>query len=480
MIKSKFLKWVKNYYYFRTKNYFMYLFSENKIRSYFVIVALTVLFITAASIRGTINQQDLKGAYSFKEFESSKKCRTCHPGIYEQWSQAMMSQAYTHHWDEIEYFDLAEAHAQAVPELREAVDGCNGCHTPLAYMNGKLPPPRPAENSMANESVSCEVCHLIQGTHYDPPFNYSYIIKPGTTKYSGRKPSVESPAHKIVTDDLFRTTEFCGICHNEKNPFGVWVKSTQLEWKEGPYSAQGVICQDCHMPKGYYLNAIMGKPYEDSRLHLFHGAHDPGKVRGTVELRIEPDVREAEPGETVVFTVALYNAKTGHKFPTGSVEDRILWLDVTATDAKGNKYHLNVDKKGFEGEEYTISGDYLAYQDMGVPKKLSGFKGVRRDGIPAGNRIFRMPYFDPEGNMTIMQWNTARLGVDYRIGPRETKTEKFTFRIPLNTSPGKMIVTATLNYQLLVKPVADFLGVPAEESEIIQVNDHSTWITILP
>ncbi len=34
---------------------------------------------------------------------------------------------------------------------------------------------------------------------------------------------------------------------------------------------------------------------------------------------------------------------------------------------KGKIYHLNVDKKGFEGEEYTISGDYLAYQDMGVP-----------------------------------------------------------------------------------------------------------------
>ena len=56
-------------------------------------------------------------------------------------------------------------------------------------------------------------------------------------------PTVESPAHKIVTNDFFRTTEFCGNCHNEKNPFGVWVKSTQLEWKEGPYAKEG-----CKMP----------------------------------------------------------------------------------------------------------------------------------------------------------------------------------------------------------------------------------------
>lgn len=32
--------------------------------------------------------------------------------------------------------------------------------------------------------------------------------------------------------------------------------------------------------------------------------------------------------------------------------------------------------------------------------------------------------------MTIQQWNTASQGVDYRLGPRETKLETFTFTIP--------------------------------------------------
>lgn len=446
------------------------------------VTGLTAILITAFSIRLSLPQEDLKSKYSYKDFETAKKCRSCHPGTYEQWSQAMMSQAYTHHWDEIEYFDLAVRHAEAKPELKDPVDGCNGCHTPLAFMGGKrFPPPRPSENSMANESVSCEACHLIQSSQTDPPFNFSYLIRPGMTKYAARTPAVESPAHKILTSDYYRTTEFCGNCHNEKSPYDVWVKSTQLEWKEGPYSREGVRCQDCHMPKGGpYLNALMTKPYDDARLHLFHGGHDPGKVRGTIELRIEPDIREAEPGENIVLTVALFNQKTGHKFPTGSVEDRIVWLQVEATDAKGRTYHLNVDRKGFEGEEYTISGDFLAYQDMGVPLGQPDFKGVQRDGIPAGNRIFRMPYFDPEGRMTIMQWNTKSLGVDYRLGPRETKTERFTFKIPYDAAPGEMTVRAVLNFQLLVKPVADLLNVPADESEIKLVNEHSTNVTILP
>jgi hypothetical protein len=196
-------------------------------------------------------------------------------------------------------------------------------------------------------------------------------------------------------------------------------------------------------------------------------------------LRIHPDIREVEPTETVKFTIALFNQKTGHKFPTGSVEDRIVWMHVEAVDAEGNVYHLPVDKKGFVGEEYTIGAEVLAYQDMGIALNDPAFTGVQRDGVPIGDRIFRMPYFDPQGRMTIQQWNTASQGVDYRIGPRETKLETCTFTLPANVKPGKMIITAVLNYQKLVKPVADFLGAP-DEAETIRVNEHSTYITVLP
>jgi hypothetical protein len=91
-----------------------------------------------------------------------------------------------------------------------------------------------------------------------------------------------------------------------------------------------------------------------------------------------------------------------------------------------------------------------------------------------------MAYFDPQGRMTIQQWNTKSLGVDYRLGPRETKLETFTFSLPDNVAPGPLTITARLNYQKLVKPVADYLGVPAEEAEVVLVNEHSTTITVLP
>ncbi|NMB81504.1 MAG: hypothetical protein GYA14_06770 [Ignavibacteria bacterium] len=442
---------------------------------------LLILTLILSLAIQTINGQSKLGSFKYDDFKKPEYCgSSCHTDFYQQWKQAMMSQAYTHEWDEIEYFELAVPHAEKDEKVAEVKAGCNGCHSPIAYLAGDVPPPLPKMNSRANESVSCEVCHSITGFSGDTPYNFNYIMNPGKTKYSSRKGEITSPAHEIEINPIMKTGDFCGICHNEKSPYEVWVKSTHLEWKEGPYSKEGVHCQDCHMPKAEFKTASMGTKYPDARLHLFHGAHDKGKLSGVIELRIYPDLNEAEPGETVKFTVALFNQKTGHKFPTGSVEDRIVWLNVEATDEKGNVYHLPVDKKNFTGEEYTIASNVLAYQDMGIALDKPDFEGVQRDGIPVGNRIFRMPYFDPKGRMTMQQWNTASLGVDYRIGPRETKTETFTFHLPNNLAPGKLTVKAVLNYQLLVKPVADFLKVPASESEIVKINEQSTSITILP
>jgi len=420
--------------------------------------------------------EDAKGTKKYEQFEKPQACQSCHTDIYQQWTQAMMSQAYTHHWDEIEYFDLAVEHAKVNPDLKDAVDGCNGCHTPMAFLAGDVTPPRPEENSRANESVSCEVCHTITGFKDEPNFNFNFISEPGRLKY-GAKPGLKSPHHDTQFLDIYQEARFCGTCHNEKNPFGIWVKSTQLEWEEGPYSEQGVPCHQCHMPKALGRSAKMAQE-EMVAQHLFHGAHDPGKVGGSIELRMHPEERELEYDETVVLKVQLFNGKAGHKVPTGSVEDRIMWLHVTATDVNGKQYHLPVDKKGFDGEQYTIAADELAYIDMGIPKRDPDFKGVQRDGVPVGDRIFRMPYFDPDGIMTIMQWNTKSLGVDYRIGPRETKIETFTWELPEDIPVGKLTFRAELNYQKLVKPVADFLNVPAEESEIVPVNFSTTWIEI--
>jgi len=419
------------------------------------------------------------GHYSYDDFERPAACATCHVDIARQHEQAMMSQAYTHSWDEIEYFQLAVPHAEKEPKVAGVKAGCNGCHAPFAFLAGDVPPPQPGSGSRADDSVSCDLCHTVVGIEGDTPYNFNFIVDPGKVK-RGPRPGVVSPHHKTVVEPFLGTAEFCGACHNEKSPFGVWVKSTHLEWTEGPQGKAGIVCQDCHMPPAAGRSAVMGEPLPDVRQHLFHGAHDEGKLAGVVEVRVHPEFRDYELGDTVQLTAVLVNAKAGHKVPSGSAEERVLWVHLEAADGAGHTWHLAVDRKGFEGEEYTIaSADALAYQDLGDIQGLTDFKGLPRDGmVPDGDRIFRLPYFDPQGRMTIAQWNTASLGTDYRLAPLSAVAETYTWALPDEVREGPVTVTATVYYSRLVSSVAEFLGVPQEEWEPVQISRHQTTFEV--
>jgi hypothetical protein len=420
------------------------------------------------------------GTQPYQRFESPRACATCHVDIARQHEQAMMSQAYTHHWDEIEYFDLALPHAAKEPKVAGVQAGCNGCHAPFAFLAGDIPPRPPKAGTRANEGVSCDLCHTVTSVGGAPPGNYNYVVSPGKTK-QGVRGGHESPHHIIARNELLHSADFCGQCHNEQNPWGLWVKSTHLEWREGPHGKAGIVCQDCHMPPAAGRSAVMGRDLPDVRQHLFHGAHDLGKLSGVIEVRIHPGETEAEPGDTVKLTAVLVNAKAGHKVPSGSAEERMLWLHVEALDAGGKRHHLRVDPKGFPGEEWTIASDALAYQDIGEIRDLAAFSGLRRDGpVQTGDRIFRLPYLDPKGRMTIAQWNTAAFGPDYRIAPLQAVRETFTWILPQDLPPGRVVVSAEVFYSRLVSSVAEHLGVPREESEPVRISAHSTVLEVLP
>ena len=150
-------------------------------------------------------------------------------------------------------------------------------------------------------------------------------------------------------------------------------------------------------------------------------------------------------------------------------------------DAAGRTYHLAVDRKGFEGEELTIaSATALAYQDIGDIQGIENFKGLLRDApVPAGDRIFRLPYLDPEGRMTVAQWNTAAFGPDYRLAPLQAVNETFSWPLPTDIAPGPVTVTATMWYAKIVQSVADFLEVPAEEAVPVKMSEHSATIEVV-
>ena len=447
-----------------------------------LLVCTLVYTIAAAGLHAGAAGDAALGTHPYSSFDTDEDCAECHDHFYQQHKQSMMSQSYTHAWDEIEYFELALPHSLIEPKVAGIKAGCNGCHAPLAFLAGDIPPKPPAEGTRANEGVSCDLCHSIVGFEGEVPFNFNFQVEPGDVQ-QGVRTGTESMYHEIQANPFLMTAEFCGTCHNEKDPWGLWVKATHLEWKESPQAKGGIVCQDCHMPPASGNSAPDGGglDHPDVRQHLFHGAHDDGKLAGSVEVRIHPSIRKVPTGGSVTLQATVVNAKAAHMIPTGSAEERVVWIQVDAEDAKGNRYSLPVDLKGFEGEEMTIaSPDTLAYQDIGEIRGIDGFGGLLRDGdVPTGARIFRLPYLDPQGRMTIAQWNTAAFGTDYRLAPLKARNETYSWTLPEGLKAGPVTVTATVWYSRLVSSVARYLEVPEEETTPIQMARHQTTFTVV-
>ncbi|MFW5821202.1 MAG: hypothetical protein ACOCWA_07925, partial [Bacteroidota bacterium] len=89
----------------------------------FPILAVTILMMIFSF---TFHQQQ-KQNYKYEDFKTPEYCNQCHDLFYQQWDQAMMSDAYDHHWDEIEYFKLAVPHSENDTSMAGVHEGCNGC-----------------------------------------------------------------------------------------------------------------------------------------------------------------------------------------------------------------------------------------------------------------------------------------------------------------------------------------------------------------
>jgi hypothetical protein len=201
-----------------------------------------------------------------------------------------------------------------------------------------------------------------------------------------------------------------------------------------------------------------------------------------VDLALYPNRDKLAVGKSLKLRVHLFNGKVGHAIPSGSAEERMLWLEVTAIDAGGRVFRIPVEKKGFDGEAYTIADpEAKAYQAMGEIKGEDGFEGVSRDGdVPAGSRIFRKPYFDPEGRMTICQWYTQENEkIDYRIGPRQTRIETYEWKLPPELPSGPLKLEARLFYSLVPTSVGAFLGLEEEETRRMKVNEAHVVVEVL-
>lgn len=369
------------------------------------------------------------------DFTQSAVCGGCHAELYQQWQGSMMSNSIT---DKLYLGVFAEQNHETGGKYD---DFCVACHTPIGSDSQEAPPPTGAQISpVTKEGIQCDFCHTLTSPQ-------DYV--PGPLKTGPFNDSV-SPFHQSAYLELSTKSEFCGMCHDMTHPeTNVPLQTTYTEWKNGPYAAQGVQCQDCHLRPGPGKAATGGPDRPRIYTHNFTGGNATAlaspehqqlarqNLEGAAAVQIVPPA-SVTPGADLQLQVNVTNKGAGHYIPTGVTEIREMWLEVTVTDANG-------------GTVFWLGGlDENGELDPQAVRYYTLFK-------------------DKDGKATLKPWEAAGIILDHRIPPQGTVTESFT--VPVSSGAALPLTARAILHYRSASPatVGELIGPDALDLPVIDM-----------
>ncbi len=330
---------------------------------------------------------EMHDAVSATGYTSAFVCGRCHADIYNSWKRSMHALSLT---DPV--FDVA--FMQATKANPEAKAMCLRCHAPVTMVNGDLD----LDLGITREGVTCDFCHTVTAVKMDDR-KAPYVQDLGRVKRSTMR-SASSPAHDVAYSELHASAEFCGACHYHESDNGTVVMGTYAEWMAGPYAAEGVRCQDCHMvlASGRVVQPEIKKSGDQINLHDL--IHNTDQLKKALEVRIT-DLARTTGG--LVATVEVANVGSGHMIPTG-IPNRTIVLQLEARHPDGT---------------------------------------VQRQ-----EKIYRKVVGGPDGQPLVLDYEVFLYAhsilSDNRIGPKEKRVETFFFK----AAPGEEVeISASATYQ---------------------------------
>jgi len=232
-------------------------------------------------------------------FPSAKKCATCHPQHFREWSVSPHAYA--------QLSPVFNAMSNKLNEMNSGTlgDFCIRCHTPVGIALGEsVTDSNLNRHPTSREGVTCVVCHrinqawgkgagrlaIIPGDLHQPvygpngsgvlqqvladPDRYGVLKSHDVPDVRGR--DIHGKSHRFFQ---LTTPGFCGTCHDVFAPNGFRLEDAFSEYKTSPSARiHGHTCQDCHMgafpgeAKGYTCGpaATVGNVSTPPRKHTNH------------------------------------------------------------------------------------------------------------------------------------------------------------------------------------------------------------------
>lgn len=275
------------------------------------------------------------------------------------------------------------------PALQQTIETtCTKCHAPMGYteaiFNGQTnySMAEMKADPIANDGVSCAVCHQIKPDNFGMVTSYSgkYKIDPDSIIY-GPYPDPEVNAMTAMAAFLpvysshMNQSELCATCHTLFTPYldnqgqiaGEFPEQTPyLEWKNSIYPALNTQCQDCHMPMitdsvdiasipqshQVYRTPFWKHAFVGGNVYMLNMLKDNIQTLGLTASSENFDSTIARAKENLtekaidLFMTSTYENdslnvyvklenKTGHKIPSG-IPFRRMWIHLRVTDPNNN------------------------------------------------------------------------------------------------------------------------------------------------
>ena len=459
--------------------------SKYRIRSSFLLLALVAAGISAPQARsqqgapgGKIRGQDGPYPKSFgSHFQTSDRCVACHNGLSTStgedlsigvhWRTSMMANAGRDpYW-------IAGVRRETIdhPTAAAAIqDECTICHMPMMRYESKLagregeafahfPPGRNSiADRLAEDGVSCSVCHQITGENLGKRESFVGGFKIDTTKPPGERQEYgsfevskghatimrsSSTFQPVEAKQVIRSSELCATCHTlitqaldaqgrvigelpEQVPYQEWLHSKYRDTTS---------CQDCHMPKvqeDVPITSVFGEPRPGFSRHTFVGGNFYmqrllNRYRDDLGVTAPPEDFDSAANRTIAHLqseaaklaikgleirdgrleveISVENLG-GHKLPTAYPSRRV-WLHVTVRDRNGK----TLFESGALHPDGSIAGND---NDEDAARFEPHYTEVTR---PDQVEIYEAVLGDLEGNVTTGLLTALRFIKDNRLLP---------------------------------------------------------------
>ncbi|MCK4966645.1 ammonia-forming cytochrome c nitrite reductase subunit c552 [bacterium] len=447
----------------------------------FIFLLLLVFSVTYADDKSENKQMMEK----YNHFDNPQVCSGCHWEKFDRWNVSQHSRGFTGDFFSKQFYDIVLPSLAFDEKVKDVHIGCIGCHAPSSFLAGDLIPDKPkkldnfwnrgdGKKTIADRGVFCDFCHTIDHFKNTPPFNFDYVSR-ATSGIDAKGGDLEfpwSPYHETVTSEIYESPDICATCHNELNPYGVWVKATEHEFSESVYPKRGIVCQTCHMQHMGGKPAKMGENRPHNSDHWFGGGFT-GFVEGAAKVDIVVDDYKMVPGEKISFKVLVHDVATGHKFPTGSVEARDVWLHVGVFDKNDNElYHIKIPNNPNDPDDkyFITSNEKTAYPSH---SRLS--KPFERDALVEGDRLYHSAFIDSDGNFTYAQWMAVK-EIENRLNPLEIREEKYEWKVSVDIKKDEVFLRAVLNYRRMTDSFADYLKI--DRRPVIEISRDEVRMTV--